>query len=332
MIDVRNLSKWYGSTRALNTIGFDVAEAETVGFLGPNGAGKTTTMRILAAFLVPSGGMVTIDGLDVVEHSMDVRRRVGYLQENVPLYPDMRVREYLRFRARLKGLSARRAKARVEAVSALCGLEGEESRMVRHLSKGYRKRVGLADTLVHEPRILVLDEPTLGLDPNQVRRIRALIRTLARDHTIVLSTDNLREAERLCDRILIIDAGRVVAFDTPKNLALRVETGPRVIADIGGDPQAVLSQLEEIAEIVQISWEANGDWARFVLDCRKDSDVRTALFRMGVRNGWTLRELRMESTPLEDVFLAFTEGRGAGHTEGEQDLRGRVSAETGGGS
>ena len=218
MIKVENLTKRYAGQPAIRDLNFEVSRGEIMGFLGPNGAGKTTTMRILASFMPPTSGRVTIAGFDVFEQSLQARAHLGYMPENVPLYSDMRVTEYLRYRAALKGVQHRRVTERVGDVNELCGLKGVENKLIGALSKGYRQRVGLADALVAEPDLLILDEPTIGLDPNQIRQVRELIKNLGEQHTILLSTHILPEVEMTCSRVIIIHKGRIEACDTPENL------------------------------------------------------------------------------------------------------------------
>src|SRR6266550_2369028 len=244
MIEVANLTKRYAGKTALADISFTVARGEIVGLLGPNGAGKSTTMRILSCYLPATSGTVRVAGLDVFRESEEVRRHIGYMQENNPLHHEMRVREYLRFRARLKGLGGRRSRERVDTVMEQCSLTDVSCRIVGHLSKGYRQRVGLADALVHEPELLILDEPTIGLDPHQIRTVRQLIKSLAGKHTVLISTHILPEVEMMCGRVLIMLGGRVLASDTPENLQRRMAGGNQIIAEIAA-PEADLRAVWE---------------------------------------------------------------------------------------
>src|SRR5580704_9830263 len=232
MIEVSNLTKRYAGRTAVDDISFTVAPGEIVGLLGPNGAGKSTTMRVLSGFMPATSGTVRVSGLDVFHDSDEVRKRIGYMPENNPLYPDMRVREYLKFRARLKGLGWRRSRERVNTVMEQCGLTGVSRRIIGQLSKGYRQRVGLADALVHEPDLIILDEPTIGLDPNQIRSVRELIKELGRRHTILLSSHILPEVEMTCNRVLIMREGRILASDTPENLQKALGQNGHLIAEI----------------------------------------------------------------------------------------------------
>ena len=246
MIEVRNLTKSFARHTAVRGIDFNVERGEIVGFLGPNGAGKTTTLRMLTGYLPPTSGSARVAGYDIFRQSIDARRCIGYMPENVPLYDDMRVREYLKYRANLKGLTGSEARRRVNEVIDTCGLEGVRRKMIKVLSKGYRQRVGLADALVHQPELLILDEPTNGLDPNQIRQIRDLIKRLSERHTILLSTHILHEVEMTCSRVIIIDSGQIKAQDTPQNLVSGMRAAGRVHAEISGDPEVISPALQRL--------------------------------------------------------------------------------------
>jgi ABC-2 type transport system ATP-binding protein len=306
VIKVEHLTKRYGRTTAINDLSFEVAQGEIVGFLGPNGAGKTTTMRILACFMPATGGSVRVGGLDVFSHSIEVRRKIGYLPENAPVYRDMRVVEYLRYRARLKGLAGRKLRMRVDEVMSSCGIAEVRRRIIGQLSKGYAQRVALADALVNEPELLILDEPTIGLDPNQIRQIRDLIKSIGKHQTVLLSSHILPEVEMVCDRVLIINKGTIVASDTPQNLVDRMKSSPSLVAEIKGPTETILSKLRAIQGVTRVSVEAADDWGRFVCECDKAADVRAAIFQSASANGWMLRELREEKRNLEDVFVSVT--------------------------
>ena len=239
MIEVSNLTKRYAGRTAVSDISFAVARGEIVGLLGPNGAGKSTTMRILSCFMPATSGTARVAGFDVFHQSAEVRRRIGYMPENNPLYPEMRVREYLKFRARLKGLGWRRSRERVTTVMEQCGLADVGRRIIGQLSKGYRQRVGLADALVHEPELIILDEPTIGLDPHQIRSVRQLIKSLAGKHTVLISTHILPEAEMMCSRMLIMFDGKILAADTPENLQRRMAGSSQIIAEIAAPAEAL---------------------------------------------------------------------------------------------
>src|SRR5271165_2574106 len=256
MIEAIDLTKRYAGRTAVAGISFSVARGEIVGLLGPNGAGKSTTMRILSSFMPATSGTVRVAGYDVFYNSEEVRRRIGFMPENNPLYPDMRVREYLKFRARLKGLGWRRSRERVTTVMEQCGLTDVHRRVIGQLSKGYRQRVGLADALVHEPDLVILDEPTIGLDPHQIRAVRALIKSLAGKHSVLISTHILPEVEMMCGRVLIMFNGRVLASDTPDNLQRRMAGGSQVIAEIAAPPDALNAAWEALPEVEQFDVSA----------------------------------------------------------------------------
>jgi len=304
MIHVRELTKRFGRTTAIDGLTFTIGRGELVGLLGPNGAGKTTTMRILAGFLPPTGGVAEIDGADVSRDSREVRRRIGYLPENVPLYREMRVRGYLEYRGTLKGLRGRVLRQRVDAVLEQCGLLAESATVIGRLSKGYRQRVGLADALVHEPEVLILDEPTIGLDPGQIRHIRELIRGLSEHYTVLLSSHILSEVEMICRRVLIMNRGRIVAADTTAALKGMWQGHERVALEALGPRRAMMTALEAIPGVLSLTCLPEGDWSRMVCACEKGSDLRAAIFRAVVAQGWTLRELTLIRQNLEDVFAA----------------------------
>lgn len=307
MIEVKNLTRRFGRVSALNGLTFTVGRGEIVGLLGPNGAGKTTTLRILSCFLPASGGEARVGGADVFEASMEVRRKVGYLPESVPLYTDMRVHEYLRFRGALKGVRGKRLRSRVDAVLQQCDLTGEARSVIGRLSKGFRQRVGLADCLLHEPDCLILDEPTIGLDPNQIRHIRDLIRNLAPQHTVLISTHILSEVEVICGRVLILDRGRIAASDTPEALLGLMQGDERITAEVQGPVEAVEAAIGALEGVRQLVCTADADWCRVTLSGAKETGVRERLFDVVCAHGWRLRELAAERRHLEDVFAALTE-------------------------
>ena len=307
MIEVSNLTKRYAGHTAISNISFTVRRGEIVGLLGPNGAGKSTTMRILACYLPGTSGTVQVGGLDVFRHSDEVRRRIGYMPENNPLHHDMRVREYLRFRGQLKGLSRRKARERVDLVMEQCGVEEVSGRIIGQLSKGYRQRVGLADALVHEPELIILDEPTIGLDPNQIRSVRQLIKGLGGRHTVLISTHILPEAEMLCHRVVILFDGRILAADTPENLQKLMSSRSQVIAEIAA-PLAVLQECwSQMAEIEQFDVSpSGGEYYRCALTPRDGVDLRPAIFSLARDRGWALRELTRSRHSLEDIYVQVT--------------------------
>jgi ABC-2 type transport system ATP-binding protein len=306
MIKVENLTKRYAGQTAIQDLNFEVGKGEIMGFLGPNGAGKSTTMRILSSFMPPTSGRASIAGFDIFEQSLQARSHLGYMPENVPLYNDMRVTEYLDYRAALKGVPHRRVAERVGDVTELCGLKEVEKKIIGNLSKGYRQRVGLADALVHEPDLLILDEPTSGLDPNQIRQVRDLIKNLGKQHTILLSTHILPEVEMTCSRVIIINRGRIEACDTPENLLGRIRTagGVTVEAKVGNDDGA--EELRKIAGVRDVTVSVEGDWQLFALRVEANTDVREEVYRLASDRRWTLRELSQRKATLEDVFVEIT--------------------------
>lgn len=307
MINVKNLVKRYGTTLALDNVSFEVQKGEIVGLVGPNGAGKTTLMRILACYLSPTSGEVSIDGHDVFSESLEARRYLGYLSENVPLYTEMRVREYLKYRARLKGLRGRNVRIRLNAVLESCGLEQERRTVIGRLSRGYKQRVGLADCLIHTPPVLILDEPTVGLDLNQRRHILELIRSLASEHTILLTSHILSELETICDRVMIINKGRIVASDTPEKLVGLMQGNIRIIVELQTRNGDILEELKKIPGVLTVTTAgktAQGE--RFVMESEPGIDPREELFRTAVRHGWILLRIEAEKGSLEDVFTKLT--------------------------
>ncbi|MEI8205359.1 MAG: ATP-binding cassette domain-containing protein [Kiritimatiellales bacterium] len=305
MIKVSNLTKQFAGHTAVDDVSFEVRRGEIVGFLGPNGAGKTTTMRMLTGFLHPTRGGVEIAGCDVFEDPIEARRHIGYMPESCPLYHEMRVDEYLTFRAQIKGVARKAIRGRRDIVKEQCGLTDVGRRIIGQLSKGYRQRVGLADSLLHDPDLLILDEPTAGLDPNQIREVRELIRQLAERHTLLLSTHILPEVEMTCRRILIINKGKIVASDSPERLQKRLEGDVLVKAEIAGDPGMIEATLKSLGTVDVVLHEAlDNGWNRYRIDSSAP-DIRTQVFECAVSNGWKLRELHLESRSLEDIFVAI---------------------------
>ena len=308
MIEVANLTKRYAGNTAVSNISFTVRRGEVVGLLGRNGAGKSTTMRILSCYLPATSGTVRIAGLDVFNDSQEVRRRIGYMPENNPLHPDMRVREYLKFRARLKGLDRKRSRERVDVVMEQCSLTDVGRRIIGHLSKGYRQRVGLADALVHEPELIILDEPTIGLDPHQIRSVRQLIKSLAHSHTVLISTHILPEAEMTCNRMLIMHEGRILAADTPENLQRLMSSNSQVIAEIAAPREALEACWAQVGEIEQFDVSpVEGDYFRCALTPRNGADLRPHIFAIVHERGWSLRELTRNRHSLEDIYVQLTQ-------------------------
>ncbi len=305
MIHVDRLTRRYGATVAVDSISFDVERGEVVGFLGPNGAGKTTTMRMLTSYLPATSGTAAIAGKDIFKDSLAVRRQVGYLPEGVPLYNDLRVEEYLAYRARIKGVPSRQVRARVEQVMGRCNLTELRRKLIGVLSKGTRQRVGLADALVNDPPVLILDEPTIGLDPNQIRQVRELIRDLGSDHTVLLSTHILPEVEMVCGRVLIIHRGRI-AFQGRMDQIGHQDAGARIVAEVRGPEPEVRVALATLPGAHSIQTRMEGPFCRVELAVDQDNDAREELSRRAALNGWTLRELRREQPSLEEIFVRLT--------------------------
>lgn len=312
MIKVENLSKRYARTVAVDNISFEVQKGQIVGFLGPNGAGKTTTMRCLTCFMPPTSGSANIAGFDVLEQPMEVKKRIGYLPETPPLYPDMEVDEYLNFVGRLKGLGGADLNRRVDEVMERCAVGDVRKRLIAKLSKGYRQRVGLAQAIIHNPDVLVLDEPTSGLDPKQIIETRSLIRGLAGEHTIILSTHILPEVEQICEKVIIIAKGKLVATDTVQNLtnrlrgveAVAVEVEPRTGAVDAGIVQQRLEQVSGVSRVI-FKETKNGRHV-FEAEGLQGRAIRGDIARSVVENGWNLNELRPVAMSLEEVFLSLT--------------------------
>ena len=307
MIEVANLTKRYAGHTAVDQLSFTVQRGEIVGLLGPNGAGKSTTMRILSCFMPASSGTVRVAGFDVFHQADEVRRRIGYMPENNPLYPEMRVREYLKFRAGLKGLGRTPARERVDTVLQQCGLTDVSKRIIGHLSKGYRQRVGLADALVHEPQVIILDEPTIGLDPDQIRSVRQLIKDLAVRHTVLLSTHILPEVEMTCSRVLIMRQGRILAADTPTNLEKKMAHSGQIVAEIAAPLEALKEFWEDFPDVEHVDVApAEGEYFRCSLDPRDGADLRPQVYEAVRAQGWRLRELTRNKYSLEDIYVRVT--------------------------
>jgi ABC-2 type transport system ATP-binding protein len=308
MISVKNLTKRFGSTVAVDNISFEVDKGEVVGFLGPNAAGKTTTMRMLTCYLAPDGGAASVAGFDVVADSLEVRRRVGYLPESAPLYADMKVASALEFIADVRGIPHDERAGRIAKMVDVCGLEAMVGRTIGTLSKGFKQRVGLAQTLIHDPEILILDEPTTGLDPSQIIEIRELIKQIGRERTVILSTHILPEVEVTCSRVLIISDGRIVASGTPQELQSVAGGETSVQVSIKGGGPEVLEKLGAIASARSVSraGTAGGDYTTYILKAKDGGDIGEEVFRVAVENRWTLNELKRETLSLEDIFLRLT--------------------------
>jgi ABC-2 type transport system ATP-binding protein len=312
MITVKGLTKRYAHNTAVNDISFEVQKGQIVGFLGPNGAGKTTTMRMLTCFLTPSAGTATVAGFDILEQPFEVKKRIGYLPETPPVYPEMRIAEYLTFVGRLKGLTGTDLRSRVDYSCERCAIADVRDKIIGKLSKGYRQRVGLAQAIIHNPDVLILDEPTAGLDPKQINETRDLIKSLAGDHTIILSTHILPEVSQTCEQVIIINKGKVVATDSVSNLQGRARSGESVLLEIGGrnggiDPVAVQRKLEQVSGVTRVVFKEDGQRrAVFEVEGQKGRSLRGDLARAVVESGWDLNELRAASMSLEEIFLQLT--------------------------
>ena len=306
MIEVRQLTKFYGNFPAIENVSFEISKGQTVGFLGPNGAGKTTTMRIITGFMPPTSGTAAIGGHDVVERSREARKLVGYLPETVPLYPDMTVRGYLSFAGTLRGMNPKQLKKRIDDVVGICRLGDYRHTFIGKLSKGFRQRVGIAQAILHEPQVLILDEPTIGIDPIQVVETRELIRELGQENTIVLSTHILPEVSMICQRVLIIHEGQIVAEDSPRNLAERLHGVERLAVEVRGPAPQVAQALRNIDGVMSVSFAGEEDRNTFTLQLRRGSDVRDDISRAVIGNNWGLLGLQLESMSLEEIFLKLT--------------------------
>jgi ABC-2 type transport system ATP-binding protein len=320
MIEVQNLTKQYGPVTAIRDVSFSVAPGQIVGFLGPNGAGKTTTMRILSCFMPATGGVARVAGYDVFRESMEVRQRIGYLPENVPLYSEMPVGAYLEFVAEIKGVGRNERKRRVAEVMERCLVNDVQHRLIGRLSKGYRQRVGLAQAIVSDPHVLILDEPTIGLDPKQITEIRALIKSFAGEHTVILSTHILPEVSMVCSGVVIINKGTIVAQGPIDTLVEQFFPTARVEVEMGGQPAAVRDALRRIPGVVAVREVAlaDGRW-NYVVEAARGRDVRGEIFQLAAQQRWELRELKRVGMTLEEVFIRVVAGE-------ETDEAGEVPA------
>ncbi len=308
MIDVQNLTKRFSGRTAVDGISFQVQPGEIVGFLGPNGAGKSTTMRMLTGYLPPTSGRASISGHDVFDDSLKARKEIGFMPENVPLYEDMRVGEYLSFRAARKGVKIREVRSSVDRAMEYCGLGEVKKKMIGTLSKGFRQRVGLADALVHRPRLLILDEPTNGLDPNQIRSVRSLITQLAGEHTVLLSTHILSEVQMSCRRVIIINKGIIRADDTPEALANNLQSSGTVTVELQAVPAQAEEKLQALEHVRRLSsTDAGEGWHRYELRVEPGREVRLAISSLARAQSWPLRELTQHTATLEDVFVELTQ-------------------------
>ena len=314
MIELQNVTKYFGDFPAITDISFTVERGERVGFLGPNGAGKSTTMKIVTGFMPPSQGKVTVAGYDIVSQSLEARRRIGYLPETVPLYTDMFVDEYLGFMGTIRGMSRNRITRRIDDVIAICGLEDYRSTIIGKLSKGFRQRLGIAQAILHEPEVLILDEPTIGIDPIQVVETRELIRSLGGDHTLIVSTHILPEVSTICERVIIIHEGQIVAVDTPGELGTRLRGGERIEAEIRGPRREVtqaLRRVEGVRSVARVAGDESGV-SSYAADVDPGADVAPKIASAVVGSGWDLRRLDSVTMSLEEIFLRLTTNEEAG--------------------
>jgi ABC-2 type transport system ATP-binding protein len=313
LIEVDHLTKSYGKNVAVNDISFNVGKGEILGFLGPNGAGKTTTMRILTGYLPATSGSARIASFDVFDQSMEVRRRIGYLPENPPLYPDMNVHAYLEFVARIKSVAGADIPNRVERAMEMTNLTERRGELIKRLSRGFRQRVGIAQAIVHNPDVVILDEPTVGLDPKQIIEVRKLIKGLAGEHTIILSTHILPEASQTCDRVVIINRGRIAAVDTPENLTTQLKGSERVQMEVRGEEEALREAIELVDGVTKIDIQVveASDHLKAIVESEPGTDLRGKLAAAVIGKGLELLELKAVSLSLEDIFLQLTTEEGA---------------------
>ncbi len=302
MIEAEGLTKFYGPIGAIRNVSFEIEKGEIVGFLGPNGAGKSTAIRILTCYMPPSLGSARIDGLDIMEDSLRIRQKIGYLPENVPLYNDLTVSRFLRFAAGSKGVEAKRMSAETNRVISACGLEKNAGRIIGNLSKGYRQRVGLAQALLNDPDVLILDEPTIGVDPTQIIEMRRLIKELGENRTILLSSHILPEVAQLCHRVIIINKGEIVATDTPANLTSQLQKTAKIVLEVSGPSEALAGAIEGTAGVEKVSVVRNGT-SKFIIETDPSKDMRPQIAAMAVEKGCGLLELRPVQLSLEDIFV-----------------------------
>ena len=303
MIEVENLTKFYGPRRAINNLTFQIAPGEVVGFLGPNGAGKSTTMNILSCILPASSGTAKIQGYDTFEHSIELRKIIGYLPETPPLYPDMSVRDYLLFAAQVRGMTGKKIGNAVETVTEKCSLKDVSHRIIGRLSKGYQQRVGLAQAMVHDPDILILDEPTIGLDPIQIIEIRKLIQELASSHTIILSSHILPEITQICQRVIIINEGEIAAVDSLEGLTASLRKSERLSLTVRNNNNEIEAKINSLEQVISV---LPGEKNQFLIECKLNSNLQDEFARMSLDNQWGIVEIKPLSMTLEDVFLKLT--------------------------
>ena len=308
MIIAENLTKYYGLKPAVQNVSFRIEKGEIVGFLGPNGAGKTTILRILTGFLQPTSGRILVDGLSGQTHSLDVRKRIGFLPETVPLYDELTVRQFLSFSGTIKGLSGKALNEEIDRVISACAMAEHRVRRIRHLSKGLKQRVGLAQALINNPPIVILDEPTTGLDPAQIVEVRRLIKDLAGQRTVLLSTHILPEVSQVCERVIIINQGRVIAEDTPSNLTGQLQKGLRTILHVDGPPEEVQAKLASLQGVTRVMPSHGG--GEILVESDADESLRPLIAKTIVESGWGLKEMRTSDLSLEDVFVQLVTEEG----------------------
>ena len=310
MIKVSNLSKKYVGKPAVDNISFNVESGEIVGFLGPNGAGKTTTIRMLTGYIPPTSGTALIGGYDIFLNSLIAKQKIGYMPENVPLYDDMRVREYLLFRAELKGLRGQDVRKHMNEALELCSIKDIKSQMISSLSKGFRQRVGLADALINKPPLLILDEPTNGLDPSQIRSFRELIKELAENHTILISTHILSEVELTCDRVLIINKGRMIGNNTPSELSEKIKSSTTISLELKSQDHDIRDTISNISGIKKITLEKEeDDWKFFRIRVDYGNDLREEIMNLGNKRNWLIREIHYQRSNLEDAYIEMIQNK-----------------------
>ena len=330
MIEVRNLTKRYDTNVVLSDVSFEVRRGEILGFLGPNGAGKTTTMRAITGYLPPNEGHITVDGFDVFDEPMEVRRRIGYLPENPPLYLEMTVAGYLRFVAKIKGVSTAQLEDEIVRVMDMVSILDVRDRIIGKLSKGYKQRVGLGQALLNDPPVLILDEPTVGLDPKQIHEVRELVKEWSGKHTVILSTHILPEVEQTCNRVVIIDRGKIVAVDTPSNLVHQLKGTERIVVDVEGPAEDVTARISAMPGVLKThALRSNDGRQRIEVESGLTEDLRPDLAEMIVQSGWKLFEMQSFKMSLEDVFLKLTTSDadvGADDRDGETEADGAVES------
>lgn len=319
MIEVKNLTKRFGEITAIQDLTFSVKKGEVLGFLGPNGAGKTTTMRILTCFIPATSGTATISGFDIFDQPKEVKKRIGYLPENPPLYNDLTVFEYLRFVAEIKGIERRRIRSALHMALERCSLVDVAHRLIGNLSRGYRQRVGLAQAIIHNPDLLILDEPTVGLDPRQIIEMRNLVKELAGEQTIILSTHILPEVTATCNRVIIINEGKIVAVDSPEGLSTKIRRSDKIGIRLSASPPDLYEKLKTVEGVLNVIKETSDDGHYFIIEGLIDRDIRSELARCAVLNNWGLLEMRRLTMSLEDIFLKLTTREDVVIREGSQE-------------